>query len=308
MVDDRARKKKIRAHMAATGLRYLQAARDIDGSGHSYMRTAWSNSAWPRLMPQEAMNLEVVIDTASVLSQDGDLAHLVTTHPASNQFPNGINTVLTWQDNDDDGETAMLRRHAEAAFTAAVTALARPVPTTVADLADLLADIGVFEHTHTENGTEQWRAPLEIPDPMDALPLPADWIDREERIGWRTRTAGPAMALRRSLRAYEGRPQVDTTLQRLAGEADMPVSAVRAGLDGLMYRFGVSVLRQGTTLDRRDLDALAEHARIGIVVDWTSFTSTTEPDEGSRDLLPIRSTERNRCRESDGDRASTRDS
>lgn len=250
MVNDRARKKRIRAHMVATGQPYLQASREIDASGYSYMRTAWSNSAWPRLMPREAMNLEVVIGTASVLNQDGDLVQLVADHPASNQFPDGVDTALTWQDNEADEESTSLRRQAQAAFTAAVTALGRPVPTTVAGLADLLAEVGVYEHTRALDGTDQWRAPLTIPDPMDVLPLPADWVEREDRVRWSTRTSGPAMALGRSLRAHQGRDQVDTTLQRLASEADMPIGAVRVGLDGLMYRFGMVVLRQGKPLDR----------------------------------------------------------
>ncbi|GLZ40291.1 DUF6042 family protein [Actinokineospora sp. NBRC 105648] len=143
------------------------------------MRTAWSNSAWSRLMPLEAMNMEFVIGTASVTDQDGDLARLVATHPASNQFPDGVDTLLTWQDRDDrDVEATEVRRHAQSAFASAVTALGRPVPTTVAGLADLLAEIGVCQHTRTADGTHRWRVPLDITGLMDALPIPADWIAR----------------------------------------------------------------------------------------------------------------------------------
>jgi hypothetical protein len=59
MVTDRIRKKKIRAHMAATGDTYLRAARAIDGADSSYGRNQWMDSAWPRLLPlAEAMHLE----------------------------------------------------------------------------------------------------------------------------------------------------------------------------------------------------------------------------------------------------------
>lgn len=287
MVSDRARKKKIRAHMAATGQSFLRSARELDGVDYSYLRTAWSNSAWPRLMPLEAVHLEVVIGTASVLNQDGDLAKLVANHPASHQFPDGVDTVLIWQDSDDlDPDTVALQRHAKASFNAAASALGRPVPTTVAGLADFLAAVGVYQHTQAADGTHQWRAPNEIPDPLDTLPLPADWIEHEEHVRW-NKNAGPAIALRRALQAHRGRDQVDTTLQRLAAEADMSVHAARAGLDGLMFRFGLVVLRHGSRLERRDLTALVEHARIGLVIDWTSSDFAVDLDNEHDDEMQM---------------------
>ncbi|QXV57444.1 DUF6042 family protein [Amycolatopsis sp. TNS106] len=282
MVNERVRKKKIRAHMAATGRPYLRAARDLDdsGSGFSYLRTDWSNSAWPRLMPLEAMTLELIIGTASVTDQDGDLADLIAAHPASSKLDKGPDTVLTWQYRDEeDAETAALRAEAQAAFTDAVTTLGRPVPTTLADLAHLLAELGVYQHTREPDGKHRWRAPQAIPRLQDVLPLPCYWTEREDRVRWFTETSGAALTLQRSLRGHHGEDQVDTTMQRLGDETGMPIAAVRAGLDGLMYRFNVEVLRHETPVTREDLDGLAEHARIRLVIDWTNFETSLDPDQ-----------------------------
>ncbi|GLZ40290.1 hypothetical protein [Actinokineospora sp. NBRC 105648] len=64
----------------------------------------------------------------------------------------------------------------------------------------------------------------------------------------------------------------------------MPVNTVRAGLDGLIYRFDIVVLRQDTPLDRRDLAALAEHARVGIVIDWANSAFAADQDEDADEM------------------------
>lgn len=288
MGDDRARKKKVRALMAVTGQGFTRAARDLDAGEPAFMRTGWGTSAWARLLPREAMDLELVIATASVFDHDGELAQLIAASPNSGSFPRGVDTGLTWWGPDEtDSGVAELREHAQATFAAAVTASGKAVPTTVADLADLLAALGVYHHTRTERGRSRWRVVPELPDIRDVLPLPQDWIDSEDNIRWIARIAGPALALRRALLVHRGCDQVDTTLQRLAAEADLSVRDVRAGLDGLLYRFPVVVVRHGTSLDRRSLATLPEHARISLVVDWASTEFAADTGDAAGDHIQV---------------------
>jgi hypothetical protein len=293
MRHNRARARQIRTLMAATGQPFTLASRALDQGGSSYLRTKWNISGWSRLLPRQAMNLEMVIGTATVTGQDGDLAALVAAHPISTRYPDGLDTTLIWHDHDADDEIededTKLASAAQTAFSVAVTASGRPVPTTLTGLAELLTDLGVYQHTLTGAGTHRWRAAEDLPDPIDVLPLPADWITREEQIRWASQTLGPATALARGLQsrhlddARYGQDSLDTTLQRLASDADMPVEVVRDGLDGLMYRAELTVQRQGVTLARRDLTTLAEHARIQLVIDWPTLESTFgDPDETKR--------------------------
>lgn len=286
MRNNRARARQVRTHMAATGQPFTLASRALEHDGSSYLRTGWSGSGWSRLLPLQAMSLEMVIVTATVTGQDGDLATLLAAHPVSTRTPDGVHTALTWQDRDDvDDEDIELARHAQDTFVTAVAASGRPVPTTLVGLADLLADLGVYRHTLTSTGTHRWRTPVELPDPAEVLALPVDWTDREDQIYWVAHTHRPAAALARSLQtrhhdARHGRDTLDTTLQRLGADAEMPVDVVRDGLNGLMYRTGLTVLRRGVALQRRDLAAVAEHARIQLVVDWPAIESTLgDPDE-----------------------------
>lgn len=284
MRHNRARGRQIRTLMAATGQPFTLASRALDQGGSSYLRTQWSISGWSRLLPRQAMNLEMVIGTATVTGQDGDLAALVAAHPISTHYPDALDAPLNWQDHGaddqtDDGDTE-LARAAQTAFTVAVAASGRPVPTTLTGLAELLTDLGIYQHTLTGAGTHRWRAPADLPDPAEVLPLPAEWIAREEQIRWASLTLGPATALARSLQtrhlddARYGQDGLDTTLQRLASDADMPVQGVRDGLDGLIYRAELTVQRQGVALARRDLATLAEHARIQLVIDWPALESS----------------------------------
>lgn len=68
-----------------------------------------------------------------------------------------------------------------------------------------------------------------------------------------------------------------TTLEHLAAAAEMPIDIARDGLDGLMYRDWATVLRRDTQLGRRDLVTVPDHARIKLVIDWSSVER--EPDD-----------------------------
>ena len=60
------------------------------------------------------------------------------------------------------------------------------MPTTVAELADILAQLGVFESTQTSNGPTIWRAPEDLSAPATVPQLPEDWLAHEDRVHWTT--------------------------------------------------------------------------------------------------------------------------
>ena len=307
MRHNRARKQAVKARMAVTGETYAQANRTLnDDGGYSYMRNRWSRSSWPRLLPVQAMTLEMVIGTATLTDRDGDLPALFAAHAAIAMYPDGANTILTWRDHDhdeagdqdgepdggrdkdaglDERDRALVDR-TRATFTTAVLDSGRTVPTTLADLAELLAGLGVYQHTRSGTGAHRWRTPEQFPDPTEVLPMPAEWLEREEQIRWLGSTNRPAVALARSLQDRDqrdggrhrggqvGSRSYDTTLQQLAAGADMPVEVARDGLDGLMYRAKMIVQRRGAVLQRPDIAFLAEHARIRLVVDWSTADLT----------------------------------
>ncbi|MCA1705818.1 MAG: DUF6042 family protein [Actinobacteria bacterium] len=86
-------------------------------------------------------------------------------------LPQGVDTILTWDKGDSDEETHALRQRAAAAFHAAVIQTGQPVPVTVSELASLLTELGVYQHTGHPNGVHRWRADADLPAVGDVLPL-----------------------------------------------------------------------------------------------------------------------------------------
>ena len=277
----RARKNLIRAHMAVTGTNYMRAVRDLSNGGCSYLRSEWSNSAWVRILPYEALHLETVISTATVHSQDGSLADLLAIYAREMRMAERLDSPLTWQSENSgrDSRQNELRELAESAFATAAIRLGHVVPATVGELADFLASVGVYQHTITSGGTGRWRTSEMLPDLLEVLPVPSEWVEREHEVEWVTRDVGPAVSLLRSLQKYRGQAQVDTTVEKLATEAAISAAAARNGLRGLMRRHELGVVRGGQTLEFRDLREVADHARITVMLDWDDENIIFDPDD-----------------------------
>lgn len=182
--------------MAVTGEPYTVALRAVASGSPGYWRSDWFSSAWMRLLPVQATPLEIAITTATVHDAAATLEKVLADNPARRDLPDGAATALAWSTVDDDGGFSM--------------------PTTVAELADILAQLGVFESTQTSNGPTIWRAPEDLPAPATVLQLPEDWLAHEDRVHWKTVTSLPADTLRRKL-LQAGKPeQLQTTIDGLA--------------------------------------------------------------------------------------------
>jgi hypothetical protein len=267
MVSERARKKRTRAHKKATGDRYVQARR-ATAEDAVYFAPDWVGSAWARLLPLEGVHLRTVIDTATVLSMDGDISDLLATHSFSDKFPKGIRSHLSWGSifGETDNETDLLSKRAESAFRDAVTSAGLEVPTDVASLARLLEKLGILRCTRSPKGRIQWRSTYPVPSVSSVLPTPADWVTYEEEARWLSMLAWPTVRMIDYLGTSDRKHYSNVSLERLSNECEMRVEYVRLALEGLMYRCNTLVQRNSIFLDRRDISTLPEHGRFSLTL------------------------------------------
>lgn len=286
MTRDKARKQAIRYRMVVTAEAYSVAARRVGLGGASYLRRDWYDSGWQRLLPTGAMLIEAAVGTATVREIDGTLEDLIAGlgYAGTVSLPNGLDAPLTWVEQDADEETRRLREQAQAAFHTAVAATGRPAPTTIGELAALLAELGVYQHTATADGTHRWRSEADLPPMVDVLALPQTWVEHEEGVQWLTRTGPAAYGLQAHLRE-RGRPAVlATTLERLATDSGVSPAAVRDSVEGLLFDGCVTVHRSGKIVEGAELTKLAVHARITLTFDWPRLDhrwAAADDDEGT---------------------------
>ena len=184
-----------------------------------------------------------------------------------------------WCSDDDDADTSALRTTTQQAFQIALNGRGLVVPTTVAELAETLAALGVLERVETAGERTMWRSPEDLPELSATLPLPDSWIAHEDKIRWRVETSLPADTLRRHLR-QAGRPQqLQTTIDALAEGLEVSAEQIRDGLDGFLYREWASASRHGHPLNRRELAVLPAHAVFGLDLDWALVGDGEEADE-----------------------------
>lgn len=288
MTKNRALKRMVRARMSITGEPYSLALRVLTDGRPGYWRSDWFNSGWMRLLPVQATPLEIAVTTATVHGAPGTLERALADSPASIDLPDGASTSLTWSSVDDDADTAALRTAARKAFESALHDRDLAVPTTVAELAVTLAEVGIFERVSVGRERIGWRSPEDLPEPSDILCLPDSWLEREDHVRWRTTTSLPADTLRRDLFEAGQPQQLQTTIDALAELCSASPEQIRDGLDGLLYRGWATTSRHGRTLDRRQLAGLPGHARFQLdVTVWTRVDDVDDADEGL-DLSTLR--------------------
>ncbi|GAA2678527.1 DUF6042 family protein [Actinoplanes palleronii] len=235
-----------------------------------HLRRGWTPSGWQRLLPYEAMFVEIAVATATVLDLDGSLDELFDQIGISRAetLPKGSQTGLSWGISDDaDMETNLLKIRSRESLRTALAARGLRLPTTVGELAETLATIGVYHH-QTENGVERWRCEDDLPEVAQVLTLPDEFVQDEQRVALLTRILPATDQLFQHLRD-RGRPEVLTTsVQRLADEATMDTSVVRVALDGMIRYREARVQRFSVDVAPADLEHLAGHARITLLLGW----------------------------------------
>jgi hypothetical protein len=239
----------------------------------------WFESGWNRLLPRQAFALFIAVSTATEHDMDGDLKTLVVRQLG--RWPwdmlGELDDPLRWtfdEQADDDEQVALDERRREV-FDTAVAQAGRPVPTTVAELATLLADLGFFQHTITGVG-ERWRAPEVLPLPGEVLPLPADVAAELDDHRWQMRVEPYAQDIIRYVIDELGSPnEVPTSVDRLARALELDPQSVREGLGALLDHGDFRTVRD-IHGRRNDIDpaTLPDHARFTLVVDWERFAES----------------------------------
>jgi hypothetical protein len=170
----------------------------------------------------------------------------------------------------------------------AVEELGLSFPSTIGELAEVLARVGVYDRSISVDGVNQWRCEEELPPVVDVLPVPEDWAEREQEVR-RLRVIPAASSLLRHFSA-QGRPQeIKTSLGRLSQHCEVSESAVRRALEWLIDERALAVRRFTKTLSANDLKQVVEHLRIVITLDWNLINDQWgNLDEEEGDLSDLR--------------------
>lgn len=236
----------------------------------------WWTSGWHHLLPRQGFPLHILVATATVHDMDGDLDELLLEQfdGAWDMLQGGLDDPVCWTlpEDADNAEQQERDERARRRFETTMATAGRPLPATTRDLAGLMADLAVFEHTVTATG-ERWRSPHPLPLAGEALPLPRDFADELDAGQWRERVEPYAQELIRYLRRELRRPdEVSTSVERLARATQLEAEAVRQGLATLVSDGEFRVVR-GAGADQPDVDpeTLADHARFRLLTDWAAF-------------------------------------
>ena len=192
----------------------------------------WLCSGWHYVLPQQATALHMLVATAADRDLDGSLDDLVAELSDGwfEYYTDGLECPVRWTHpldlldkvEIDAGDRA--QRECLAAFSLGGIVL----PSTVRELAQTMAELGIFEVT--EEGC-RWRTATWPPMPEDALPVSKEFRDATNRRRW-FKLMEP-----NALRLVQVLPLDDLTLASiddLARVTDLPEIAVRGGLEVLV--------------------------------------------------------------------------
>jgi hypothetical protein len=127
----------------------------------------WWTSGWNAFLPRSALFLHMIVAAATVREVDGDFARLAAElgGPMFGVRSGGLSGPIWWSfpdEEDPDPEQVAIDIALQRDFEETMARAGRPFPVTVEDLVELMADLGVFVHTH-EDGIERWRSPDPLP-------------------------------------------------------------------------------------------------------------------------------------------------
>lgn len=227
----------------------------------------WFESGWWSITPPVAIMLQMMISTASMLEVDGDLDRLHREIVGLGDFE--LDEQVLWTEaNVDDPDELAYGAARKSEFEDAVTAAGHLVPETVRDYAELLAAVGVFQQSVTEDHQQRWRIANPLPLPEECLSFRQDRITKFEQIRWKSALEPYAQRLiRHVVDDLEAPEFVDATIERLASSTGLSCESVRQGLQSLsedeftFHRHGAEV----------DPEHLLDHARFKMVIDWQAF-------------------------------------
>lgn len=178
---------------------------------------------------------------------------------------------LWWSfpDEEPNDEQAALDAEKRHLFVEGVTRRGLSEPSTVAELADVLAELGVFVPEHGPDG-ERWRDPEVLPLATEALSLTGDAARQEDELRWEMATEPATQAVITLLADSLDRPeQVSTSIAALSRATDLDPDAARAAIARLVDDGDLSLATtDGTPVQPERLDA---ETPISLAANWVHF-------------------------------------
>lgn len=249
---------------------------DTDPTGGIAIRRDWYRSGWESVLPRQGLPLSMIIATAHAREMDGSLDELLDQIMGGewSMLPGGLDGPLLWTwprspgEEPPDAEQLAFDAGLHHQFETALAAAEVPLPATVRDLANLLADLGVFEHTTTDD-VEQWWFPDQLPLPAEVLPFPPEVVTELDARRFREVAEPYAQRIIRHLIDDLAQPaHVWTTVERLARVTGLDPDAVRLGLAVLVADGEFRIVRDDGDVNP---ETLRDHARFRLLSDWTAF-------------------------------------
>lgn len=236
--------------------------------------TEWFNSGWSRLLPPVALQLVNMIEGPTSTGISTSLDQAESERSLDRLFgPEGLDSPIVWElgdGSDDDVEQRMMDAERRARWESVIMKTAHRIPGTVRQLAHLLVELGVFEHSPaTDTNPERWAVASPLPDMANTLPVGAAYAAEEARILAETegyRYSG--MILEYVLDALDRRPpgSITVSVGDLAANTRLDSGQCRVGLQGLVDAGEMTVTDgEGRPVDLVNLDDAAE---VALGLDW----------------------------------------
>jgi hypothetical protein len=216
----------------------------------------------------------MVVATATERETDGDFEALVEELGAEmfDLRSGGLAGPIWWSFPDQeepDPEQIEIDAALQREFEETTARAGRPLPATVGDLVELMADLGIFVRTF-EDGIERWRSPDPLPLAAETLPVSAEFKAEQDRHRWRElHEASAQKIIRYAMDPLDYPKRVDTTLLRLAGDVGLDVSDLRFGLSNLADS-GFSLVDTASG-GGADVETVEEVRSITLCIDWDCF-------------------------------------
>ena len=195
----------------------------------------WYESGWCRVLPNQGDYLRQLLVRAEAREYDGGLDALVL-QVGHDWFDKntygGLDAEVRWKwsiDSMTPDPEARMRWRQEVCF-AALAEAGIAVPSTVRELADTLALLGLLTVTGRGTQDEQWRAPQFLPRPDEVLTLSEEWLAEDTRWRWHDALAP---AIDQFWCQWERRRSPDnwrTSINKLAKSTELPPDSIRYAL------------------------------------------------------------------------------
>ncbi|MGW8887992.1 DUF6042 family protein [Streptomyces sp. NPDC055749] len=248
------------------------------------LHSDWFGSRWSWVLPRDqSFMVAVILASAADHGVEGsldDITRAILGDSFSGLFEDlehGWDAPVRWLRDEDfedpeEGETEEQLRASAVAHQALCEGMLRaagaPVPTTLRELVDAMAALGIVS-----SGEGRWSMPELLPRPEDTLAMPAEMAAEFRAYRRRSALTPFRNALLRHLTDGLGYPEeLFTSLDRLSTATGVDVTDLRPALDSVVEDGDIRLYR-GTPRSPVAAQSLAGHTRFHLVPDWDHYSA-----------------------------------